>query len=86
MQEAYYFAKSTYPIKAIALWESGTSDTSNQGRWIEDAYAAIKKLPRIKLIVYYESISGTGDNHMIRDKPTYRDTISDPYFIGSKLM
>ena len=88
----YWWAKTKYPTKPIALWELGTSDTSSQGRWIKNAYKDIKKLPRIKLVVYAEYSSfggGTPDSTMISDKakPYYKEAISDPYFIngGSKL-
>jgi len=86
--DSYWWAKRKYPTKPIALWEFGTSDTYRQGRWIIDAYKDIKKLPRIKLVVYaeYPIFGGsTPDSTMMRSsaKPDYKKATSDLYFIGS---
>ena len=90
IQEGYWWAKHNYPTKPIALWELGTSDTSGQGRWIKNAYKDIKKLPRIKLVVYAEYDFGPPaertDCTKISDRATqaYKKAISDPYFIGAE--
>lgn len=87
LQNDYWLAQTKYPEKPIAFWEFGTSDTSTQGRWIKNSYKTIKKLPRIKLVVYAEyPIFSPYDSTVISDKanPIYREVISDPHFIGSK--
>lgn len=93
LQDDYWWAQTKYPEKPIAFWEFGTSDTSTQGRWIKDAYKTIKKLPRIKLVVYAEYptfgsgvVGGPSESTVLTDraKPDYKKAISDPYFIGSK--
>jgi hypothetical protein len=84
----YSWARSNYPNKPIALWEFATSSTSNQGRWIKKAYQRIKKMPRIKLVVYAEYEGGsTLDSVMIsfKSRSSFREAISDPYFIDAKI-
>jgi len=88
LADGYWWARHNYQTKPIALWEFGSSKR-RQGKWIKQAYQDIKKLPRIKLVVYCEyPVAGQkGDNIMISEKsrPIFKEIISDPYFIGSIL-
>jgi len=94
LQNDYWWARQNYPQKPIAFWEFGSSDTSNQGKWIENAYKTIKEnLPRVKLVVYAEYptfgsglLGGSYESTVItnRAKPSYKEAISNAYFIGSK--
>jgi hypothetical protein len=87
---AYHWAKNKHPDKPMALFELGTSDTSRQSNWLKDAYKNIKKKSRIKLALYAEYYFGNPTNFhdrtyfTKRGKATYKEIISDPYFIGSR--
>jgi len=92
IQEGYWWVKQNHPTKPIALWEFAAEQTSGKGqsRWIKNAYNSIKKMPRIKLVVYaeYGGHGGAGAHNSLmldeKSKPYYKEAISDPYFIGSK--
>jgi len=92
MNEGYLWSRRNHPTKPISVWEMGSSNTSRQGRWIKNAYKTIKNMPRIKLAVYAEYNFGPQQNPYDSTKITgkadltYKEAISDPYFIGAREM
>ena len=79
------WARTNYPDKPVALFELGITDNNEQKIHIKSAYNTIKKLPRIKMVMYCQFwAAGFGCcSTLIGNKSiaTYRNVLSDPYFI-----
>jgi len=79
------WARIHYPNKPAALFELGVWNNDNQGRNIISAYNIIKRLPRIKMVMYYQfEFAGFGCcNTLIgmKSKAAYKEAIADPYYI-----
>lgn len=83
------WAKSHYPDKPVAIFELAITDTQSQGEKIKTAYNTIKDLPRIKMVMYCQFFSAGfgGSCTLITNdaKASYKEAISDPYFIKASI-
>lgn len=85
VSKASKWAKTNYPNKPVALFELGACGGKWQKQNIINAYKTIKKLPRIKMVMYSQvPHAGFGSCHTLLDSEGstgYKKMISGPYFI-----
>jgi len=91
-QNPYIWGARKYPTKPQALFEFGTSSLSGvAGSWIRDAFATIKRYPRIKMAMYWETPLGnrecSEDTYLFlnpKAEQAYREATSDSYYLKAK--
>ena len=84
---AYHEMRRTHPDKPIMQAEFGTTQGSDQPRWVQSAYKTIKSLPGMKAALYWDNPGAALNDNLYLSKESYevlKEILKDPYWITAK--